>query len=143
MNAALEAEGAVVGVLADSLVRSANDSDVRRAISDEQLCLVTPYVPTAPFSAGNAMGRNKLIYALADVTFVVASDEGKGGTWSGATEALKKSYGDVAVWTGEGAGPGNAALVRAGARPVESIDDLEPTGEPSSTASDRQLGLGI
>ena len=121
MNAALGVEGAVVGVLADSLIRSANDSDVRRAISDEHLCLVTPYVPTAPFSAGNAMSRNKLIYALADVTFVVASDEGKGGTWSGAVEALKKTYGDVAVWTGDGAGAGERCP-RARGRSSRRVD---------------------
>ena len=31
-----------------------------------------------------AMGHNKLIYALSDVTVAVAADNGSGGTWSGA-----------------------------------------------------------
>jgi predicted Rossmann fold nucleotide-binding protein DprA/Smf involved in DNA uptake len=35
------------------------------------------------------MGRNKLIYGLADFGVVVSSDYKTGGTWSGAVEALK------------------------------------------------------
>ena len=105
MNAAIESDGDVVGILADALVKTANDAEVRRLVGEERLCLATPYAPTAPFSAGNAMGRNKLIYASADVTLVVASDLDKGGTWTGATEALEHNYGKVAVWLGEGAGP--------------------------------------
>ena len=65
MNVALDAGGCVVGVLADALTRTANDPEVRRAVADERLCLATPYAPSAPFSAGNAMGRNKILYALA------------------------------------------------------------------------------
>ncbi len=147
MGAALAARGNVVGVLADALVKAVNDPDVRRAINDEQLCFVSPYSPTAPFSAGNAMGRNKLIYALADVTFVVASDDGKGGTWAGATEALKKHYGTVAVWTGAGAGPGNAKIVAAGATAIDDVAQVasvptHPVRE-RETADHQQLPLEI
>ena len=38
------------------------------------------------------MGRNRLIYTLADHAIVVASDVEKGGTWAGATEALKAEW---------------------------------------------------
>jgi len=142
MQAALAAGGEVVGVLADALLKTANDREVRRAIGDERLCLVTPYAPTAPFSVGNAMGRNKLIYALADVTFVVASDDGKGGTWAGATEALKKGYGTVAAWVGADCGPGNPKLVELGAQPVAEIGS-SLLAETEDTASSRQLRLGL
>lgn len=148
MHAALDAGGAVVGVLADALVRAARSTELRRAVLDEQLALITPYAPTAPFSAGNAMGRNKLIYALADVTFVVASDDGRGGTWSGAKEAITKGYGAVAVWRGGGEGPGNARLVEHGATEIRDPNHLlaaaaatiatERDAEPAT-----QLGLGI
>jgi predicted Rossmann fold nucleotide-binding protein DprA/Smf involved in DNA uptake len=74
MGAALDADGVVVGVLADSLVRATRDPDVRRAIADGLVCFCTPYKPTTGFSVANAMGRNKLIYALSKGTFVVASD---------------------------------------------------------------------
>ena len=125
MNAALEAGGAVVGILAESLSRKLKGPDVRRAIYDGVTVLCTPYSPDAPFSTGNAMGRNKLIYAQAALTVVVASDDGSGGTWSGATEALNNGYGLVAVWRGDGQGPGNEPLQRRGAIPVTSLADIE------------------
>src|SRR5206468_8761201 len=64
MTAALESGAPVVGVLADSLVRQVRDPEVRRAITDGQLCLCTPYKPSAGFSVATAMGRNKLNYAF-------------------------------------------------------------------------------
>ena len=87
--------------------------------------MCTPYSPDAPFSAGNAMGRNKLVYALSLITLVVASEVGKGGTWSGAVEALRTGSGRVGAWQGLGGGPGNDELVKKGATPIPSIDDLE------------------
>ena len=125
MDAAFEAGGAVVGMLAESLLRKLKSPDVRRAVYEGSTVMCTPYSPNAPFSAGNAMGRNKLIYAQAALTVVVASDDGSGGTWSGATEALKNGYGLVAVWRGDGEGPGNESLERRGAIPVASLADIE------------------
>lgn len=124
MNGGFEAGGSVVGVLADSLQKSVNKPATRRAIADGRICLVTPFAPTAPFSVGNAMGRNKLIYALSAVTVVVTSEQGSGGTWAGATEALKNRYGLVAAWTGPGSAPGNAALIEQGASELSEIDGL-------------------
>ena len=125
MSAAFEAGGTVVGILAESLSRKLKSPDVRRAVYEGSTVMCTPYSPDAPFSAGNAMGRNKLIYAQAALTVVVASDADSGGTWSGATEALKHGYGTVAVWRGDGEGPGNQLLQERGARPVSSLDDIE------------------
>lgn len=93
------------------------------------------------------MGRNKIAYALADLTLVVASDLDTGGTWSGATEALRRGFGDVAVWRGNGEGPGNAALESRGAWPVHTLDQLSARlgAETSSPRQPRvtQLGLGL
>ena len=125
MNAAFEAGGAVVGMLAESLVRKLRSADVRRAIHEGHTVMCTPFSPEAPFSVGNAMGRNKLIYALSAVTLVVTADAEVGGTWSGATEALRRSFGQVAVWRGPGEGPGNEILEERGAVPVTSLDELE------------------
>ena len=100
------------------------------------------------------MGRNKLIYAQAVLTVVVASDDGSGGTWSGATEALKHGYGTVAVWRGDGEGPGNRLLQEQGARPVSSLDDIEsllegahssvqePESAPASAPEQQSLFAG-
>ena len=136
MDAALDSGGAVVGILAESLSRKLKRPDVRRAVYDGATVLCTPYSPDAPFSAGNAMGRNKLIYGQAVLTVVVACDDGSGGTWSGAAEALKNGYGLVAVWRGTGEGPGNESLERRDAIPVASMADIV-------SVLDDELGPGL
>jgi len=63
------------------------------------------------------MGRNKLVYALADYALVIASDAGKGGTWAGATEALKAKWVPVFVLDGADVPEGNRQLINKGALP--------------------------
>ena len=89
------------------------------------------------------MGRNKLIYALADVTLVVASDDGRGGTWGGAVEALRRGFGRVAVWTGPGAGPGNEPLVQKGATPVDNVEELFTGVTANERDTQGTLDLGV
>jgi predicted Rossmann fold nucleotide-binding protein DprA/Smf involved in DNA uptake len=136
MAAALRSGGQVVGVPTEGLRRVGRRPDVRQPVLDDRLTLASPYSPDAGFTAGNAMGRNKLIYALADVTLVVASDDGRGGTWGGAVEALRRGFGRVAAWTGPGAGPGNEPLVRKGAVPVDDVEHLFAV----ATTVERQAG---
>lgn len=114
MNAALEARGSAVGILADSLERSIRDSETKTAIRNGDLCLATPYLPNAGFSVGAAMGRNRLIYCLADYAVVVASDAEKGGTWAGATEALKAGWIPVFVLDHAAMPDGNRLLLQKG-----------------------------
>ncbi len=135
MAAGLDFQGRVCGFPSEGVNIVARRSDVRAAVHDDALALASPFGPNAPFSVGNAMARNKLIYGACDVTVVVRSDKDKGGTWAGATEALERGYGRVAVWMGADAGPGNAALVARGATPITDLDDcswLNPakTAEP-------------
>ena len=125
MNAAFQAGGTVVGIPAHSLIRTLRVPDMRRALHGGQTVMCTPYAPNSPFSVGKAMGRNKLIYALSDMTVAVAADKGSGGTWSGATEALKGRYCRVAVWRGPGEGPGNEALAEMGAIPITDASQLQ------------------
>ncbi len=114
MRAALQVRGTSVGVIADSLEKAIRDPENRFAIQRGDLCLVTPYSPNTPFSIGNAMGRNKLIYTLADYALIVASDVGKGGTWAGATEALKAKWLPVFVLKHELMPEGNNKLLENG-----------------------------
>lgn len=125
MNGAFDMGGQVVGVVAGSLDRAVSRPGTRRGVSNGQICLVTPYSPTAAFSVGNAMGRNKIIYGLARCTVVVTTDHETGGTWAGATEALKNRYGRVASWTGRGSSVGNSSLVRQGADELSDVTDLD------------------
>jgi len=125
MESALEARGTAVGVLADSLEQA-----LRRwssALQRGDLCLLTPYSPNAGFSVGAAMGRNRLIYCLADYAIVVASDAETGGTWAGATEALQHGWVPVFVLTHDDMPAGNRLLLQKGAVPFP-----HPFKEPPS-----------
>ena len=115
MEAALEARGTAVGVLADSLEKAVRSREIVLGRGD--LCLFTPYSPNAGFSVGSAMGRNRLIYCLADYAIVVASDAETGGTWAGATETLKNSWVPVFVLEHENMSEGNKQLLQRGANP--------------------------
>ncbi|WP_340108462.1 DNA-processing protein DprA [Pikeienuella sp. HZG-20] len=92
MRGALEAGGKVCGVLADSLEKTAMNRENRNMLLDGQLTLISPYDPSAGFNVGNAMQRNKLIYAMSDAALVASSDFNKGGTWAGAVEQLDKLH---------------------------------------------------
>jgi len=124
MNAAYQAGGSVVGVIADSLLARIRNSDILAALDAGQTCLITQQSPASGFTPASAMARNKLIYALSAVTLVVASSEDSGGTWAGATEALRAKNGVVAVWRGAGEGAGNEALSRLGAVPIKGTHEL-------------------
>jgi DNA processing protein len=118
MDGALSAEGKAMGVLADSLEGTIRKADVREFVLDGRLVLVTPYAPTAGFSVGGAMGRNKVIYGLSEFAVVVSSDVNTGGTWAGAVEALKGRWCPLFVRAGESVPEGNRALIKKGALPI-------------------------
>lgn len=115
MQGAGEAGGIVIGVLAADLLRASVNRHNRTGIQSGQLVLVSPYNPEAGFNAGNAMARNRFIYALADYALVVDSAQGEGGTWAGAIENLRHNWVPLYVRiSGEKAG--NAALIAKGGR---------------------------
>jgi predicted Rossmann fold nucleotide-binding protein DprA/Smf involved in DNA uptake len=149
MRGALEAGGKASGVLADSLEKTSMNRDHRNLLIDGQLVLISPYDPNAGFNVGNAMQRNKLIYALADASLVVSSDLNKGGTWAGATEQLNK-FRFVPVYvrsTGE-MSPGLNALRTKGALPwpnpqdVDAFETVFDTAAPIPEVS-AQTGLSL
>lgn len=141
MNAAFMAGGTVIGVLADSLQARIRKPGVLEAIDAGTTCLLSQQHPSTGFSAGSAMSRNKIVYALTRTTVVISADVESGGTWAGATEALKKALTDVAVWTGPGSGPGNQRLVELGGRPVADPHDVLE-GEDPQPARTEQLTFG-
>ncbi|HRF06971.1 DNA-processing protein DprA [Accumulibacter sp.] len=130
MRGALEAGGNVCGVLADSLEKTAMNREHRNLLLEGQLALISPYDPSAGFNVGNAMRRNRLIYALADAALVVKSDVNKGGTWAGAVEQLDK-LNSVTVFvrsTGELCA-GLDALRKKGALPWPNPRDTDSFAE--------------
>lgn len=141
MNAAYDSGGSVVEALADALTSRIRSSEVLRALDAGNTCLITQQHPNAGFSPGAAMGRNKLIYALADLTIVISSGLGTGGTWEGAKEALRHEYGRVAVWRGQGEGPGNHAIEELGAETITSPNQLVGMLSIESKEPPSQLSL--
>lgn len=149
MRGALEAGGRVCGVLADSLERTVMTREHRNLLLDGQLTLISPYDPNAGFNVGNAMQRNKLIYALANAALVVSSDLNKGGTWTGATEQLEKlRFVPIYVRIGGEPSPGLDALRQKGAlawpnpsdaESLSSVFDAPPPVSPTSA----QAGLAL
>ncbi|WP_417440951.1 DNA-processing protein DprA [Idiomarina sp.] len=95
MLGAMSSGGAVIGIMSDSLLKSATSSKWRKGLMDSHVVLVSPFYPEAGFNAGNAMARNKYIYCLADSSLVIHSGK-KGGTLNGAQENLKKRW--VPLW---------------------------------------------
>lgn len=116
MFAALKSEGTVVGVLADSLLRSVTSAEYRKHLKANDLVLVSPFNPEAGFHVGNAMARNRYIYSLADAAVVVSSTPNKGGTWHGAIEDLKAGWVPLWVKKSSTGNSGNSELVRRGAK---------------------------
>ena len=118
---ALNSGGAVVAYIADSLMSRIKKRDISQSVSNGKLVLVSDLKPDVGFSAGRAMNRNKFIYASAVGTFVVESDYNKGGTWKGATEAMKKEWGKVFVWNNDI--EGNQKLIEQGGVSYELNDE--------------------
>jgi DNA processing protein len=149
MRGGLDAGGKVAGVLSDSLENTTLDREHRNRLLDGQLVLISPYDPSAGFNVGNAMQRNKLIYALADASLVVSSDLNKGGTWAGATEQLDKlKFVPVYVRSTGESSAGLDALRTKGAiawpnpQDVDSFNAVFNANMPTHAAS-AQIGLAL
>ncbi len=90
MEACLSSGGMAIGVLSEKLYQMAVAPDCREWIRDGRLTLISLVDPAAGFNVGNAMQRNKVVYALSDAGLVVSSDVNKGGTWAGAIEQFER-----------------------------------------------------
>ncbi|MBQ6431241.1 MAG: DNA-processing protein DprA [Oscillospiraceae bacterium] len=123
-DACLQAGGRVVCFVPDELTRYAPRENVLYCSADGY---------DLPFSAARALYRNLLIHALGEKTFVAQCPAASGGTWSGASENLKRGLSDVYVL--DDGSKGADALCALGASPVE--DRLPSIGALRS----RQLSI--
>lgn len=125
MLATIKNGGNVIGVLADSLLKTATASKWRQGLIDGHLVLISPFYPEVGFNTGHAMARNKYIYCLADAALVVHSGL-KGGTISGAEENLKKQWVPLWVKPSKDSSAGNSLLVdQGGFWCPETIDQVD------------------
>ena len=117
MLATVDGGGKAIGVVAEALERAVRRPDFRPYLADGELTLIAVKHPAAGFSVGDAMGRNRLIYALAEAGVVVASGE-SGGTRAGALENLKAGWVPLFVREDSDAPDGNRELLDAGGLPI-------------------------
>jgi predicted Rossmann fold nucleotide-binding protein DprA/Smf involved in DNA uptake len=117
MAGALEAGGQAVGVLPEGLASVAVSARYRSDLVDERLALVSSYEPDSRWFPYTAMGRNRILYGMSDAALVVASADESGGTWAGATEALRHHRVKVFVKASGTLAPGNRKLLRMGGLP--------------------------
>lgn len=147
MFGALHSEGTAVGVLADSLLRSATSAQYRRFLLSGDLVLVSPSNPELGFDVGKAMARNRYVYCLGDAAIVISSTADKGGTWNGAIEAVRAGW--VPVWVKRSSHPtsGNSAVVARGAHwlptSLNSLDFLLNSPEVASRAEEPPLAYSL
>jgi len=115
MKGAVEANGICIGIFADSLLKKSTTKQYRKYIVNGNLLAISPYNPEAGFNVGNAMARNKLIYAMSSIT-IIATSNTKGGTWEGAKENIKTKYAPLWVFKNNEEKNANAKIVEMGAR---------------------------
>jgi DNA processing protein len=116
MLSALDAGGSAIGIAAEALERLVRRRELREALADDSLVIISPHHPATRFHTGNAMRRNRLIYCAADVAVVVASAGERGGTRAGALEALDAGW--IPVLVRDDGSRGNEDLMRRGAQPL-------------------------
>lgn len=128
MFGSIEADGTTIGVLSDGLMQKVLSKKYRDVIMTNNLVLISPYYPDAKFNTGNAMGRNKYIYTLAESSVVVHSGL-DGGTWEGAKENIKNRWVPLFVKSNNGGKCGNTKLIEMGGKYLSNniyeIDNLD------------------
>ena len=140
--AAMTEGTAVIEYLSDSMLRKMRDAGLMREIRDGRVLLMSVVAPTAGFNVGTAMMRNRYIYAQSEGTVVIRSDKGKGGTWAGAVEGLKKRW--CPVFCRDCDYPGNRELIRQGAIGITDNWDGNvdvPMPEPVSPAKEKRIAV--
>ena len=109
-----------VGVLASGI---SNTSKSWTPSFDDEICLVSQFNPTDPWSGPRAMQRNSTIASLSDRVLVAAAGT-SGGSWEMAQLCLKRKKPLFVLDLETDQAAGNQRLIKAGAIPV-AAENLE------------------
>ena len=112
--------GCGVLYMAAPLNEAVKNARIKALVDSGKMCLVWDHSPFEPFSAANALGRNKYIYGTAKASVVIASKSGKGGSFAGASYCIKNNVGKVFAY--KNGGDGNAQLINMGANEIDYTD---------------------
>ena len=114
-RACLAAGGRVICFVPDELTRRTPRERVLY-ISDEGC--------DCAFSTRRALRRNHYIHALGECVFVAQCEAGRGGSWAGASDNLRRGL--STVYAADDGSPGAAELMRLGALPIPLLPQKLP-----------------
>ncbi|MEF9973496.1 MAG: DNA-processing protein DprA [Clostridia bacterium] len=96
---AVAAGGHVVEVTAGGLSARVEQPDLCGMLAMRKGTAISVVHPDALQTSSHALARNKLVYALSDAAFVFAAEKGRGTTYEGVVEALRKRWVNaIYVW---------------------------------------------
>lgn len=139
-ESAIAMGGFAVEYISDSLMKKIKKASLIAAIRSGKILILSSVNPNAGFNVGNAMARNKYIYANSVGTVIVKSDYNKGGTWSGALENLNHNWVSEFCWNNL-LYKGNIELIKRGAIPIDENWDVNLEVELRKNISNRQISL--
>jgi DNA processing protein len=116
-SAALKAGGTTIVVLAEGIHHFRMKPEVEKVWSWERACVVSEFAATAPWSAGNAMQRNRTIVGVSRAMILIEA-RATGGSIAAGRDALKAN---VPLFAAEYEGMpdsavGNRQLIQQGAQ---------------------------
>jgi DNA processing protein len=122
--AALRAGGRTLLVLAEGITRfRVKRGEFADEYDADRVTVISQFSPTQPWSPGNAMTRNAVIFSASLGLVVIEAGE-SGGTLDAGLRALAAGRPVLALQF-DGMLPGNKVLIRQGAVPVRSKIELE------------------
>jgi DNA processing protein len=116
----VDSGGSTIGVLANGL---SSPSRHWQPENLDDVCVVSQFAPSEPWSGPRAMQRNATIAALSDRVFITAAGD-RGGSWEMGQLCLKKRKPLYVLDVDTDTAAGNHLLIRGGATAV-SADELE------------------
>ncbi|RLB91915.1 MAG: hypothetical protein DRH50_10435, partial [Deltaproteobacteria bacterium] len=118
-RSALEAGGVTTFVLAEGILGFKAKSEVKDLLKEENYLVVSTYSPRLPWSARQAMARNRIICGLSNAMIVIESGN-KGGTFEAGKTALELRRPLFVVDYAQPApsASGNRYFIERGAKPL-------------------------
>ena len=121
-DACLAAGGNVISIVADSLSKQPLKEHILY-LSEEDF--------DAPFTTQRALSRNRLIHTLGAMVFVAQSDLGRGGTWNGCAQNLRRGWSPVVCFRDGSAAVRALEDLGAYSIGVEELDEFQTISEIS------------
>lgn len=144
-KAALEARGTTIAVLGNGLdsIYPSTHRELAQAILEKNGAIISEYKPGTPALPYQFLERNRIVSGLSDAIVVIEAAT-RSGTLSTAAHALNQGR-EVFAVPGNITSPLSAgcnALIRQGATPVMSSEDILEVVAPKSKIKQTQLALG-